>query len=255
MGGRSGDYVRNAFQRMAADSPRMYLAAPYFKQPEPLVHLARAGKAIQLLVGLNATTTPQALAAVLSVPNLSVRYLTSRKFHAKIFVFETAALLGSSNLTDGGFLSNREAVICLDRPEDSDAVEDIRSLFLELWESGRVLTEDSLHQFRIAWESAKRSGPDPDSLIENAVGKAEPVTIDVDSWTKSPERLFIDELERRIDQYRSAFLEVTRLLQEHQFRRPALQDVGPEHETNRFLNWVRDPCDWRRILAGRSTSL
>jgi phosphatidylserine/phosphatidylglycerophosphate/cardiolipin synthase-like enzyme len=68
-----------------------------------------------------------------------VRYFT-RRFHAKIYVFDEAALVGSSNLTDGGLKADREATMCLDQPDDLDAIEEIRALFVELWESAHVLT-------------------------------------------------------------------------------------------------------------------
>lgn len=137
-------------------------------------------------------------------------------------------------------MSNREATICFDQPEDVDAIEELRSLFLELWDSALVLTPEKLREFTAAYASIKPSGPDPDALIEQAVGKAEPVNINVASATKSRQRLFLEELRRQVyEQYRPAFTEVTRILQEGNFRRAELEDVGVANETNRFLNWVR----------------
>jgi len=175
----------------------------------------------------------------MELPNLSVRYLTHR-FHAKIYIFDDAALLGSSNLTDGGLMSNREAVICLDQPEDIEAIEEARGLFLELWESAQVLTTEKLDAFKRAYTSIKREGPDPDTIIEEAIGRAEPVNIHVESQIKPRERIFLEELRRRVyEQYQPSFDEVTRLLEENGFRRPDLEGIGIANETNRFLNWVR----------------
>jgi hypothetical protein len=131
------------------------LAAPYFTIAEPIVNAARAGKSVQLLIGLNSATSPEAVSATHGIPNLAVRYLTHR-FHAKIYVFDDAALLGSSNLTDGGLMSNREAVICLDQREDIEAVEEVRGLFLELWESAQVLTIEKMHSNRRMHRSGAR---------------------------------------------------------------------------------------------------
>jgi phosphatidylserine/phosphatidylglycerophosphate/cardiolipin synthase-like enzyme len=138
--GGQRDFVQNPFDRFAESSARLFLAAPYFNKADLVAKAAQSGKAIQLLVGLNPSTSHDALSRSRSLPNVNVRYLT-RRFHAKIFIFDNAVLLGSSNLTDAGFFANREAVICLDRPEDSDAIAEVRSLFLELWESARVLTD------------------------------------------------------------------------------------------------------------------
>ena len=120
--GPSKDFVLNPFARLMQRSARAYLAAPYFTKAAPIIEAAGDGKNVQLLIGLNPATHPDAVAAVMGLPNISVRYLTHR-FHAKIFIFHNAALIGSANLTDGGFAANREAVICLDQPEDLDASE------------------------------------------------------------------------------------------------------------------------------------
>lgn len=172
-------------------------------------------------------------------PNVVVRYLT-RRFHAKIYVFDDAALVGSSNFTDGGLFANREATICLDQPEDLETVEQLRALFHELWDSGRVLTDETLRSFAHVAMQIQTRGRDPDSLIEDAVGRAEPANINVASQTRTRERIFLEGLRRQVyEEYRPAFEEVTALLEQNGFRRPELADVGIANETNRFLNWVR----------------
>jgi phosphatidylserine/phosphatidylglycerophosphate/cardiolipin synthase-like enzyme len=178
------DFVINPFSQLAASSARLYLAAPYFTEADPLRDAARAGKSIQLIVGLNAATSPQALAKIHSVPNLAVRFLT-RRFHAKVYIFDDAALVGSSNLTDGGLRANREATIRLNQSEDLNTVEELRALFLELWDSAHVLTTETLETFAKAHAAALQKGPSPDEVIEKAVGRAEPANINVESTKKS----------------------------------------------------------------------
>lgn len=237
--GPSGDFVVNPFKRLATQASRLYLAAPYFTAADQVREAAKGGKAIQLIVGLNAATSPQALSQVIGIPNLAVRYLTHR-FHAKIFIFDDTALVGSSNLTDGGLLSNREATICLDQPEDTDTIEELQALFLELWNSAQVLTDEKLQSFKTAHAATRRKEPDPDSVIEKAVGRAEPANINVDSTKHSPERIFLEQLRRQVyEEYRPAFLEVREILVNGDFRRPDLAEIGADNETNRFLNWVR----------------
>ena len=102
--GPSNDFVLNPFNRLVLNSSRLYLAAPYFTAGDTVRDAVKAGKSVQLIVGLNAATSPQALAKVHGVPNLAVRYLTYR-FHAKIYIFDDAAMVGSSNLTDGGLVA------------------------------------------------------------------------------------------------------------------------------------------------------
>lgn len=237
--GPSGDFVVNPFARLAKGASRLYLAAPYFTAADHVRDAAKGGKSVQLIVGLNAATSPLALSQVVGIPHLAVRYLT-RRFHAKIFIFDDTALVGSSNLTDGGLLSNREATICFDQPDDADTVEELQALFLELWNSAQVLTDEKLQAFKTAHAGTRRKEPDPDTIIENAVGRAEPANINVDSTKHSPERIFLEQLRRQVyEEYRPAFLEVREILVSKDFRRSDLADIGADNETNRFLNWVR----------------
>ena len=237
--GPSRDFVVNPFKRLARQASRIYLAAPYFTSADHVREAASGGKSVQLIVGLNAATNPQALSQVVGIPDLTVRYLTHR-FHAKIYIFDDTALVGSSNLTDGGLVSNREAMICLDQNEDADTVEELQALYLELWNAAQVLTDKKLEAFRQTYLDTRQNAPNPDSIIENAVGRAEPANIDVDSTKQSPERIFIEQLRRQVyEQYRPAFLEVKNILVKNDYRRSDLAEIGDDNETNRFLNWVR----------------
>ena len=139
----SANYVINPYQEQTNRSIEILIAAPYVTKTEQIVIAAQAGKKIKLIVGINECTSPKALRALMGLQNCAVRYFTAR-FHAKIYVFDDAALIGSSNLTDGGLCSNREATLLV---EDSDDLDEARRLFLELWESAQALTEDKLEAF------------------------------------------------------------------------------------------------------------
>ena len=234
--GPTKDFVINPFRSMVQKSTHLWIAAPYVTMTGDLLDAATGGKSVFLLVGLNASTTPKALSSIHGLPNCAVRYFT-RKFHAKIYLFDNEALVGSSNLTDGGLLSNREATIRVDRPDDLD---ELRALFNELWDSAQVLTTDKLNSFSVTYELIRRSKPDLDARIEDAVGKAEPINITVGSERHTTRGIFLEQLRRQVyEQYRPSFNEVTRVLEENQFRRAELEEVGAAIETNRFLNWVR----------------
>lgn len=233
------DFVSNVFDCKLAGSKQIALAAPFFTDAGRVLKAVQRGATVNLLVGLNVITAPGELAKLRNAAGLSVRYLTSR-FHAKIYIFDDAALLGSANLTDGGLVSNREAVICLDRPEDDQAVDEVKALFLDLWDSAEVLTDEKLDNFARAWSAVRRTFRDPDADIEKAVGRAQPVNIAVASRVITPEKLFLEGLRRLVyEQYRPAFAEVESVLAGQDLRRPELADIGRANETNRFLNWLR----------------
>ena len=232
------DWVRRPFEQLATASTRLWLAAPYFTQPKAIVEAASLGKPVQLLVGLNPITRPDALRQVHGLPGVSVRYYTQR-FHAKLFIFDDGALIGSSNLTDGGLSANREGTVLLDPHDDPERYDELQALFAELWGSADVLTKDKLRAFTKAWDEVN-SGPDPQKLIDKQVGQREPPNIAVKSTTSSKTRDFLEGLRRDIyERYRPAFLEIHDVLVQGDLRRPELDGVHPLHETNRFLNWVR----------------
>lgn len=237
--GPNGDFVLNPFTELMAESRQACLAAPYFTKADGIVSAAKSGTSIQLLVGLNTVTSAKALREVSKLSNISVRYLTHR-FHAKIYVFEESALIGSANLTDGGLLANREAVVALSQENDAEALEEVRALFVELWDSACVLTTEVLLALEKARSELSSEALNADSKIESAVGRAEPTNIGVGSSKRSRERSFLEELRRQIyERYRPAFNEVANILEENDLRRPEFLNIGLGNETNRFLSWVR----------------
>lgn len=69
------DFVLKPFQELIRASSRAHLATPYFAEAHAVLAAAKAGKPIELRVGLNESTSLQALKAVLGVPNIAVRSL------------------------------------------------------------------------------------------------------------------------------------------------------------------------------------
>lgn len=237
--GPNRDFVVKVFSDLIGTSSSALLAAPYFTEVRPIIDAARNNTKIHLLIGLNGATRPEAVQAILAESSIAIRYLTHR-FHAKIYIFENAALIGSANLTDGGFLSNREAVVCLRDPQDAARIEEAKVLFNDLWNSAKVLTPEAAKQFADAWKNGIARTFDFDAHIEAALGRAEPYSIAVASQKQSRERVFKDQLQRLVyEKYRPAFREVNDILERNNLRRVALRDIGLDNETNRFLNWVR----------------
>ncbi len=237
--GPSKDFVRSCFDALALRSKRLYLASPYFTLAAPIIEAAESGKDVRLLVGLNPATTPEALKAVFGRPSVAIRYLTSR-FHAKIFVFDEAALVGSANLTHNGFAQNREASIPFDIAEDRMIFEEAQTLFAELWGSARPLTKEVLDEFSAAFNSIVRATADIDALLEKRIGKVEPPNVRIESRQKSREAIFLDPLRQQIyEQYRPAFEEVRHVMMENGLRRDEFSSDDMSREINRFLNWVR----------------
>jgi hypothetical protein len=233
--GPTKDFVLNPFRTMVQASQNLWIAAPYVSKTDELVEAANKGKSVCLLVGLNACTAPEALSAVFDLASCEIRYFT-RRFHAKIYLFDNSALIGSSNLTLSGMQLNREGTMIVDEQDDLD---EVRSLFNELWNAASILTSETLEVFTLKYNAIARNKPDIDGLLESAVGKAEPANANVGSAKKSAKGAFHEELRRTVHQYRNSFNEVTKIIEENQLRRAELEDIGIANETNRFVNWVR----------------
>ena len=170
--GPGKDYVDGPFAHMLEESNRANLAAPYFTNSDRIVDAAQKGTRIKLLVELNLSTSPTALRQVHNSDGIEIRHL--RNFHAKIYIFDDMALLGSANLTHNGLHGNREAVIRLDRKTDNDVIEEMSALFDELWSNGTDLTASDLDAFEYArsdqLEQRRRAGlSDPGKSIEEAL--------------------------------------------------------------------------------------
>ena len=254
--GPDKDFVRSPYARLIATTSDLFVASPYVTLTTELLDAAKAGKRIRLLVGLNAATSPTALRAIFGVGNIAIRYYT-RRFHAKVYVFDNCALVGSSNLTDGGMQSNREATMLL---EQSDQLQDLRTLCEELWGNAPVLTSEVLTTFE---KSNQGFGKymDPNVKIEKDLGKQEPPNILVGSGKKTSEYLFLQALYRRVyEQFKPAFDEVTATLSEDGMHRLEWSGADRASETNRFLNWVRlnhgAGSDWQKFpVLGKTEDL
>lgn len=232
------DFVLKPFQDLIRSSSRSYLATPYFTAADDILNAAKAGKSIALLVGLNPSTSPEALGQVFNVPNIALRYLTGR-FHAKLFIFDDEVLVGSSNLTEGGLFRNREAMVRLNSVADLERIEDLKALFADLWEAAEALSENTLITFRLAVAFLPKA-PSPEEQIEKAIGRVEPRSVSVESLKKTKRRLFEMELRREVnEQYRPAFSEVTDALERNGLRRADLAELSASNETFHFLGWIR----------------
>jgi hypothetical protein len=197
----------------------------------------RRGARVQLLVGLNASTQPDALNQVLTAGNCAVRYVTD-DFHAKVYLFDGVVMLGSSNLTGGGLINNREAVILLDQQGDEERVQDVEEFFAQVWDSAEVLTQQVYQQFNAAWNQSSRIANRDETF--NKLEAVDPATVTVGSAHKTSQQLYLGEPQKTIyEQYLPAFEEVSAILLEQRYRRPEFVGVPVGVETNRFLNWVR----------------
>jgi hypothetical protein len=131
---------------------------------------------------------------------------------------------------------NREAAIVLNDADDAEDIVDLRAVFRELWDAAPVLTDDVLALFT---EAHRRFSSTADENIASFVFQVAPPNVNIDSQTKKPSRGFLEDMRRRISDYRKAFVAVSSVLEENNLRRAELVPLGRASQANRFLSWVR----------------
>ena len=102
-------------------------------------------------------------------------------------------------------------------------------------------TDDIAASFTAAHARAKAAQAKARSTMREALGKVAPPNIDVESRKRSPKRIFLQNLRREVQEgYGKAYREVLTTLTEHGMHRQELvATLGIEHETGRFLSYVR----------------
>lgn len=231
----SRDYAINFFYNHREGVEKAYLACPFLTSLKPFELLREANcQKIFLLVRLCEVTDPKVLRSLRGMEGVHIRYFTERTFHAKFYILGDVALIGSTNLTDGGLFGNRELSISVQ--SNDPAYQNTVALFDELWESAASLTEGRLDSFETWRKNHKRPDPPPMQGID-AVGPKTGGNIDkpIDAGQLP--------LERLRSQYEEHFLPAYNLIkktyQEDGQRHPEFEAYSHEYEIDRFLFWVR----------------
>jgi len=245
-------YSIDFFALNAPHARSAWLATPFFSTYEPIRLLTDRGCEVKLLVRLCCITTPSVLREALNDPLVTIRYFTSPNFHAKLYVIDDNAMIGSANLTNAGLKSNREVSVVLNRDRDA-CFDELPGLFNWFWDYADVLNAEVLEDYTRAFRVVGK--PSEEKAFEIELGRhvqlVNPPTAMVGSDVVSKKRSFLQSLRRKYDeQLLPAYAEVTALFRGDGRRRPEYAGGDPEIEINRFLGWTRlvhAPGDaWKR---------
>ncbi len=234
-------YTIDFFTLNAPGAKNAFLACPFFSTYEPVRNLTERGCEVRLLVRLCSITPPPVLREALSDRLVTIRYFTSREFHAKLYIVDDNALIGSANLTVSGLNTNREVSVVLNRERDA-CFEELPGLFNWFWDYADVLNEEVLQAYTLAFRSIGR--PTEEAQFEKELGRHVPLvappSAKVGSDIVSAKRSFLQSLRRKYDeQLLPAYDEVRTQFTADGRRRAEYGAGDPEIEINRFLGWSR----------------
>ncbi len=238
--GTSG-YTVDFFTLTAPGAKSAYLACPFFSTYEPIQKLTAQGCKVRLIVRLCSITPPPVLRRALDDKLVTIRYFTSRDFHAKLYIVDGHALVGSANLTGSGLYSNREISVVLQKDRDP-AFDSLPGLFNLFWDFGDVLNEEVLAAYTQAFRKIglAKEEKEFEEFLTKLVPAAAPPTARVGSDLVSAKRSFLQSLRRKYDEeLLPAYAEVRELFSRFGRRRPEYAAGDLEIELNRFLGWSR----------------
>jgi hypothetical protein len=246
-------FTINFFAENANGAREAYLASPFFTTFEPIRTLTAKGCSVKLIVRLCSITPPKILRQVLADPKVTLRYYTCRDFHAKLYIIDDVAMVGSANLTDAGLTTNREVSVVL-RKERDPAFDELRGMFNMFWEFADTMTPEICGQYEQAYRLIGNPQEDADfqAKLEQFVPAATPPSARVGSDRVSARRSFIRGLRRKYDeQLVPAFREVAEVFEGLGQCRPEFGDADREIELGRFLGWLRiahaPGDDWKAV--------
>ncbi|PVM85754.1 phospholipase D-like domain-containing protein [Caulobacter radicis] len=237
---RETDYTLSFFMKAALGAETAALACPFFTNYDVVKLLTERGCSVKLLVRLCQATSPEALRLALADPLVSIKYFTGRRFHAKFYIVDDLALVGSANLTGAGMRDNRELSVLLTR-QDDEAFAQLPGLFDDLYDNADQLDDVALAGFEQALRRRPPTFEDQDFETEltSIIPAADPRSTIVGSGRKSKVRAFLQRFKTRYDRLGRALSEVEGLFAADHRRRPEFDGGELDIEISRFLGWVR----------------
>ncbi|MHB1326168.1 MAG: phospholipase D-like domain-containing protein [Thermoleophilia bacterium] len=231
--------VRHAFNIYAPDVHRLAIVSPFFSYSKLLEEFAKEGRVIDVIVRLGTATPALELRNSFELPNVRIRFYTSRHFHSKLYIFgDRRAIVGSANFTESGMQSNREIAIEVNR--DQPDFDELVSLFEEYWAEADVLNESGLAKYEAICSAVPAPSPDSnlDKKIQDAFGDTEP-SHGIQRGTKkvSSQKTYLEDYKRTYQEFHTAYREVEDIYKGDGRRQQP--DLPLRIEIDQFFSYIR----------------
>ncbi len=235
------DFIRNAITNHAAGVDNVFAAVAFFTEASLVKELVQ-DKHLRLVVRLGFPTSPYALAQLLSLKNVDIRYFTDPAFHSKLYIFgDHAAMVGSANLTQKAVRTNQEVMVTI--PASDKRFLELASLFAEYWEDAAVLNKDVLEEYDKHYQQLvkiQKDVEDFDNKVIEKIGHVVSNNIKREKKKKSAETIFLDSYRKSYQDAITAFNVIRDVYESVGKRKVPESEIPLRLEIDSFISFVRE---------------
>lgn len=250
------DFIQNAITNLILKAKSVNIAVAFLTDTEVLEMLANQGCHVRIILRLGFPTSPNALEALLKIPNIEARFFSDRSFHPKLYIFGTSgALVGSANLTQAAMLTNQEIMIHIDA--EDNIFSELVDLFTEYWAESQVLTKDIVEEYKRIYNrfNALPYGEyNLEKEIHKRIGKVVGFNIGRDKPKRSKKDIFIDDYTKTYQECVSAFNNIRKIYEDIGKRKVPESKIPLRLEIDSFISFVREKHaqkdSWKKTPLG-----
>lgn len=164
--------VGKKLQKLMDSTDEFYCAVAWATDIDFAKNLLRNKEKIcQLVIGTDYLgTAPEVLKILKCVPKVRVMLKGQATFHPKIYCVthgkNFSAIIGSSNLTNGGLSSNEEASVLIEGTTDDDFFKEISNKISSWWEMGVQIEDNWLSRYEEMWSKNKENRAKTKKLVD-----------------------------------------------------------------------------------------
>lgn len=254
------DFIQNSINTLITKTNNINIAVAFLTDTNILENLSNHGCKVRIVVRLGFPTSPNALESLMKISNIEARFFSDRSFHPKLYIFGTAgALVGSANLTHSAMTTNQEIMLHVDAEDNIFA--ELVDLFSEYWDEAKVLTRQTVEDYRKIYDRFKSLSYDVSNLeteIHKKIGKVVGFNIGRDKTKQSKENIFIEDYRKAYQESVSAFNTIRQVYEKVGKRKITESKIPLRLEIDSFISFVRDKHakkeSWKKtpIISGES---
>ena len=184
------------------------------------------------------------MASALSKPRVQIRYFTDRQFHSKLYIFgDRRAIVGSSNLTDGGLEANREVAVIIPS-NHAEAFDRLVGIFECYWNQAEPFDHGKLQIFARIYQDKAKSPPTRhlDEEIKKHLGSIAPAGIRVGDAPRGKNEREWSDYKKTFQVFEGTFKEVSDIYVHKLSGARLMEDTSiPLHvEVQAFMSYLRE---------------